>query len=116
MGIPSTSAMVCITYGDLRDMPPTAMISLTGTPSDRNLSFIALEPKAVASTRDLNTMAGVVPSVRPEIRPFTLGSASGVRLPFIQSRETGSSAERGSMEARCVSSGIPFPVNLENQA
>ena len=85
MGMPSTSAVTCITKGLLREIPPRAMTASMGTPSLRNCSTMAREPNAVASTSARKIFGAVVPSVSPTMAPFRVWSAKGVLLPLSQS-------------------------------
>ena len=108
ISFPRTSASVCITYGDFFAMPPVAMIFCISIPSFSIRSFIALAPNAVASTRDLNTCGADVPRLMPVNAPFAFGSRSGVRRPFIQSMDTGSSGAGLIMDASSVSRSSRF--------
>ena len=101
--MPAMSAMVCMTKGDLRAMPPMAITSSMLTPSSRKRSLMARDPKAVASTSALKTAGAEVPSVSPSMAPRMRGSRSGVRRPLCQSRATGSSSVTGSFCASSVS-------------
>src|SRR5690606_19205408 len=86
MVIPDTSAIVCIMYGDFFGIPPRAINPRTGIPSSTNLSTIALAPKQAASTSAWYICSGLVDKFKPITADFNHCLASGVLLPFNQSR------------------------------
>ena len=71
IGISSTSLNVCITKGDFRAIPPIPITLSICTPSLRNRSTMAFEPKAVASTSARKIRGAVLPNVSPVIVPFS---------------------------------------------
>ena len=61
IGISRISANVCMMKGDFLATPPIPTTVLISTPSDSNRSIIFLDPKHMASTRDLNICGALVP-------------------------------------------------------
>ena len=95
--------------GDFCAIPPIAITPLIGIPSVINRSAIFFAPKQVASTKALNTLGEVLPKFNPEMTPFKFWLASGVLLPFIQSKANSPEAPIGSFEASSLNLGIKFP-------
>jgi len=59
-------------------MPPMVTTSFIIIPSSINLSTIAFDPKAVASTNALKIFGAVVPKDRSVTTPFNFWSAKGL--------------------------------------
>ena len=71
IGIPNTSASVCITRGDFNEIPPIPITLSISMPFSRKRSTIAFDPKAVASTNALKMMGALLARFSPVSVPFT---------------------------------------------